>query len=154
MTSLDDTQIMRPESDDDAVLSNGHGEPSSVFDVLIAKRAEHAAPDTYDLDVPGYRGLLVLRLGAIRSSMLTKLTERATKSKSPERDFNGNADTVLAACREVMWRAHVDDELQPMLVDGEPIGLDERFAQGLQLDATSGRELVRALFSTAPIPEL
>jgi len=157
MTDIEqDTQIIpRDELPDrwpDAE-GNGHGSPSSAFEALRAKRAEHTAGQTYDLDVPGYGDMLVLRCGPLAGSQFSRFRERHERSRSPDRDFNLNADVLLAACREVLWRETPDGEAESF-PDDEPMELDARLAEGLGLTATSGRELVRQLFGAAPIPEL
>lgn len=136
-----------------AVAENGHASPSSIFELLKAKRAAHVVERTYDVDVPGYGGLLVIRCGSLPGSWLSKTADRRETSRSPERDFNANADTLIAACREVLARPSIDDELQPLDED-EPMQIDERLAEGLGIDVTRGRLLVRQLFGAAPIPEL
>lgn len=139
---------------DDESTSNGNGgAPSTVFDMLRAKRAAHTAEQTYDIAVPGYDGALVLRCGPLPGTKFTVFRERHERSRSPERDFNLNADMLLAAVRDVLARATPDGELQPLDSD-DPIGLDERLAHGLGLRASTGRELTRELFALAPIPEI
>lgn len=140
------TQVLAP-------ATNGHAPASSVFGALKAKRAEYVSSETYDIDVPGYGGQLVLRLGTVSGGQLVKFAERREASKSPERDFNMSADLLLAACREVLWRETPESEPQPFDGD-EPMLIDERLAAGLGLGASSGRELVRALFSAVPMPEM
>jgi len=135
-------------------IGNGHGAASStVLSMLRAKRAAHTAAQTYDISVPGYDELLVLRCGPLPGAKFTVFRERHERSRSPERDFNLNADMLLAAVQDVLVRRTPDDELQPLDAD-DPIGLDERLAQGLGLNAKSGRELTRELFGAAPIPEM
>jgi hypothetical protein len=138
---------------DEESTSNGNGAPSSVFSMLRAKRAAHTAEQTYDIAVPGYEGALVLRCGPLSGAKFTVFRERHERSRSPERDFNLNADMLLAAVRDVLARATPDGELQSLDSD-DPIGLDERLAHGLGLRASTGRELARELFALAPIPEV
>ena len=134
--------------------SNGHGPASSAFDVLREKRREHTASQSFDLNVPGYGDLLVLRCGPISGALFSRFRERHERSRSPERDFNLNADVLLAACQEVLWRPVPDAQPDAFSDDDEPMTLDERLAEGLGFAATSGRELVRQLFGAAPIPEV
>jgi len=135
-------------------VGNGNGAaPNSVLDLLRATRATYTAEQIYDIAVPGYDDLLVLRLGPLPGAKITVFRERHERSKSPERDFNLNADLLIAAVHDVLARRTQDGELQPLDAD-DPIGLDERLADGLDLHARSGRELVRELFGAAPIPEV
>jgi hypothetical protein len=146
MSTLDEETQLMP------ALGNGH-EPSSVFDVLRAKRAEHSVDSTFDVEVPGYQSLLVLRLGPIPGATLSALRARMEKSRAAERDFNLNADYLIAACRDVLTRKTQDEQLAPPDED-EPMRLDVRLAEALGLTATSAREVVRQLYGAAPSPEL
>jgi hypothetical protein len=137
-------------------LPSPTGEPDSVLQALRARRQTHAADRHVDLDVPGYRGLLVLRLGPIPSQTMSRLRERAERSRSPERDYNLNADTLIAACRQVLGRARPTDELQ-LLVDpeGEPVRIDERLAELLGVEGVKdARGMLRVLYEGANSPEL
>lgn len=146
-TTDDETQVL-------PALGNGNGhEPASVFDALRAKRAEHNAESFYDLDVPGYQGLLVLRLGPIPGPTLSALRARMEKSRAPERDYNLNADYLIAACRDVLVRGSVDDPLVPA-DDEDPMRLDVRLAEALGLTSTSARDTVHQVYGAAPSPEL
>jgi hypothetical protein len=129
--------------------------PSSLLDTLRAKREERAAERHFDIELPGYDGLLVLRCGPIPGRTLTLLRERSERSKSPERDFNLNADTLIAACREVLGREQRSHPLRVLPdADGEPVRIDERLADLLQLPATSARDVLRCLFENANSPEV
>lgn len=134
---------------------NGQHEPDSVLEALRAQRARHVADRHYDVDVPGYDGLLVLRLGPIASPVLTRLRLRAERSRSPDVDFNLNADTIIAACRAVLGRARREDMLVPLKdTEGEPVRIDDRLAELLGIDATVARDVLRTLFEGANSPEL
>jgi hypothetical protein len=153
MTDLDDTHVLAPVDAD----SNGSSTtPSSLLDVLRARRAAHA-DSTFDIDVPGMRGLLVLRLGPVSAPMMTKLRERMEKSRSPERDFNLNADTLIAACVELLGRKTPSDE-PVSLDDTDAVRFDARLAELLQIESNgaplSARAIVRDVFRMAPAPEL
>jgi hypothetical protein len=151
-TDLEDTLALAPER-------NGFDE--SILDRLRAKRSEHAAQRQLDLEVPGYDGLLALRLRPISGRTLGVLGERRDSSSSPERDFNLNADTLIAACRAVLVRSDRSHSWSVLPDgDGEPVRLDERCAERLGVDARDpngkprARLLVKALFSGANAPDL
>ena len=135
---------------------NGEGDPvESILGVIRAKRAEQVADRTLDLDVPGYGGLIGLRLGPVRGQVLSRILERARDSRSPEKDYNANADTLIAATREVLIRMRPEDEWTVLPDDdGEPVKMDDRLASRLGLEATKAREVVRELFGQANAPEL
>jgi hypothetical protein len=149
------TVILEPEP-------NGHhpGAATSVWDVLKQRREELAADRHLDLEVAGTRGLLALRLGPVSGQKQAQLSERVMKSRSPERDFNLNADYLIAACQAILGRA---DTSQPLEVltdqDGEPVTLatlahtPAADRLGLSPDLPT-REVVRYLFGFAPSPEI
>lgn len=130
----------------------------SILDSIRAKRAQHAQERHYDVDVPGYDGLLVLRLEPIPGRTLAALVDRREKSRLPERDFNLNADVVIVACREVLGRNDVADPLVTLPgSDGEPVRIDVRLAELLQMPVTpqtTAREVLRLIFEGANSPDV
>ena len=127
---------------------------SSVLDALRERRASYVREATLDLDVPGYSGRLALRCGPIAGSVLTRLRERMERSRSPERDYNLNADTLIAATRDVVGRLAEADEYQPLDPD-EPMRLDHVLAETLDFPpGANAREVVRGLFGLAPSPDV
>jgi len=141
---------------------NGHipGAAASVWDVLRQRREELAADRHYDLEVAGTKGLLSLRLAAFTGQKQAALTERVMKSRSPERDFNLNADYLIAACQAILGRLDTSQPLEVMTdQEGEPVTLATlaHSPAAAQLGLTPGiptREVVRYLFGFAPSPEI
>jgi hypothetical protein len=147
---LDDTQISEPEAQNGAARG-------ALIDALVARRQRHAAERHLDLPVPGYEGQLVLRLGPIAGQALNRISEKAQGSKSPERTFNANADTLIAATREVLGSKEPGGRLVTLPdEEGEPVRLDLRLARLLQLpgEPQRARAVVLALFGMANSPEL
>jgi hypothetical protein len=137
----------------DEADENGRA-PDSLIEQLRARRSERAAEQHVDLEVPGWDGI-VLRLGPLDGRVLPRLRERYEKSRSPDRDFNLNADTLIAACRSV--HARLDGRLLVITdADGEPCRVDARLAERLGIELPSGRsrELLLALFHRANSPEV
>jgi hypothetical protein len=126
----------------------------SVLDVIRERRSTRAAEHVYDMPVPGYGGLLVLRCTPLAGEALTPLRLRLERSRDPSRDFGLAADILVAACENVLARRSAGAELEPLDPTGEPVELNERLAELLRVEARSARELVRAVFSLAPSPEL
>jgi hypothetical protein len=129
---------------------------SSVLAALKAQRAQIAEEHTLDLDVPGYQGLLVLRMGVVPNRQLQAIRDRAERSKSPDAESNGNADLVITGCQDVLGRASTEDALESLGDGHGPMGLSSNLAALLQLDLASdgARGVLLALFSLAPSPEL
>jgi hypothetical protein len=166
-TRLPDEARLETEPPQDVILadgeplvdtsSNGAAAPSSLVEALRARRAAQAAGHSHDLVVPGWKGQLVIRCGPIGGAVMTALRERAEKSRSPERDFNLNADTLIAACREVLGRASPDGDLTTLVDDdGEPVRIDSRLAELLGIETQRGRarEVLLALYAGANVPEV
>jgi hypothetical protein len=103
----EDTLVTDPMVDaiDDGDTPANGTPPLSVLERLKARRGELAETRTFDLEVPGTGGLLVLRLGVLPRQRLAALTQRATKGGA-EADLNLNADTLIAATRNVLARNH------------------------------------------------
>jgi hypothetical protein len=139
---------------DEPVPEPIEAESGSVLDVIRSRRDSRAAEHEYDMPVPGYGGLLVLRCTPLRGETLTKLRLRLDRSKDPSRDFALAADVLSAVCENVLARRTPEAELEPLDPTGEPVRLTERLAELLQVEASSARQLVRAVFSLAPSPEM
>jgi hypothetical protein len=153
----EDTLVTDPMVDaiDDGDTPANGTPPLSVLERLKARRGELAETRTFDLEVPGTGGLLVLRLGVLPRQRLAALTQRATKGGA-EADLNLNADTLIAATRNVLARNHRDDPLTPIDPDpANPVRIDERLAAMLGLpEATRARQVLDAVFGLAPSPDL
>jgi len=142
---------------DDTVEMNGNGTAPglTVLDRLKARRDELAAARTFELEVAGTSGLLVLELGPLSRERFATLQHRAAKSNSPEAELNLNADTLIAATRAVLGRESRAEPLRPIHPDGETTRIDDRLAALLRLPApTRARDVLRAAFSMAPSPDL
>jgi len=141
---------------------NGHlpGAAHSVWDTLRQRREALGADRHLDLDVPGTGGLLQLRLGTITGAKQAQLSDRVIKSRSPERDFNLNADYLIAACLAILGRNTTSEPYEVMTdPDGEPVTLGSLAhspaAASLGLSPSlPTREVVRYLFGFAPSPEI
>lgn len=126
---------------------------SSVLDALRTERARVAHEQTYDLIVPGWRSLLVLRLGAISAQQQQRIVERVQRRKL---GASADVDFLIASFREVLGRATPTGELAVLVdEDGVPVGLDERLADMLGLGVVrSAREVVDRLFEKANSPTM
>lgn len=144
---LNDTVELEPEPVEVAPAG-------SVLDVIRARREARAAEHEYDMPVPGYGGLLVLRCEPLAGEDLTPLRLRLERTRDPARDFALAADILAGACVNVLARRAPGAKLEPLDPTGDPVTIGERLAELLRVDATSARELIRAVFSLAPSPEL
>ncbi len=122
--------------------------PTTVLDALRAERERVQGNPYFDVIVPGWRGLLVLRLGPISSAQQQRLTERARRGNVDD------ADGIVMSFREALGRATPDGELAQLAdEDGDPMGLDDRLASTIGLGpVTRARDVVNALFAKANNP--
>jgi hypothetical protein len=145
-----DPELLEPES-------NGHKAEAagSLWEQIQARRAQLAQDRHLDLEVPGTFGLFALRLGPVTGKKQAQLAERLRKSQSPDRDFNLNADYLIAACQQLLGRDDPEAELVELTDDrGEPLRLDRRTSEAFHLpEETTARALVRHLFAGVPSPE-
>jgi len=151
-----ETEIVYPAENGDASFAFAEPEPAaagSLLDRLRARRAEIAAEQTTELLVPGYGGLVALRVGPIDARTQSKIAHRVMQSKAPDREWNAAADVLIAATREVVVRGEVDD---PWLSidEEEPVGISNRLAEALGFaQEPTARGVLVALFGLAPSPE-
>jgi hypothetical protein len=131
---------------------------SSLLDALRARRAEMLDEQTTDLLVPGYNGMLALRVGPLTGREQSRLTSRMAQSKSPDREATYNADTLITATRELVVRNTEGEPWQSLgsLNGGDPVGIDDRLVELLDLKpaALTARATLRALFALAPSPDI
>lgn len=156
MSDLEATQVLEPYDDDDepsAAPGPPNAASANVLEALKAHRARVSEEQTYDLVVPGWHELLVLRLGSITAEQQQRLVERAQRRRVSS---SADADFLIAAFREALGRATPTGELGVLVdSDGDPVGLDERLAGLLDLGPVrSARDVVDALFSQANSPSL
>jgi hypothetical protein len=162
MSEHDVTQVLPPYDgdvdmpDDDDEIKFPPSLPSAtanVLDALKAQRARAVEERTYDVVVPGWGDLLVLRLGAITGQQQQRLVERAQRRTA---QTNADADFLIAAFREVLGRATPQGELAVLVdADGDQVGLDERLAHLLDLGPVRrARDVLDLLFARANSPSL
>jgi hypothetical protein len=120
--------------------------PDNLLTTLRSRRQEIGEAKSVDLEVPGYDGALVIRYGKVDWDELRRIAGKAQKSKSPRRELNAQADTLVAACQEVLIR--VGEELLPITEafpeadTGEPVRFDDRLAKALEFEAPNARAVV------------
>ena len=154
------TEQLRDELADelaDAVVPVDVDAETSVLDVIRHRRRSYVAEHSYDMLVPGYAGLLVLRCGPLTREHQTRTRlrlEKLERQKDPSRDFAINADTLISVCEEVLARPSARAPLEPLDPTGESVKIDARLAELLQVETSSARELVLVLFEKAPSPEV
>lgn len=146
---VDDEELERPEPEPVEASAAG-----SVLEVIRRRREERSAEREYDLLVPGYGGLLVLRCSPLRGDQQTVLRQRIDRSKDPAKDFALAADVLVAVCERVLARRTREGPLESLDPSGEDVGINARLAELLHVESTTARGLVRALFDKAPSPEM
>jgi hypothetical protein len=139
-----------PPDDADLQVDGTPAGQQSILDAVKAEWSRQAVEHTYDVEVPGLQGRIVLRLGPIQGSTFERLRKRIVQSQSPGNDLL--ADVLIAACRGVWGRdlRQPDSPLVPLEDEDGPWRLDSRLAAGLELTgATTARQVVFRLFQGA-----
>jgi hypothetical protein len=148
----DETVILPPSPEIDPSAA------TSVLEAIRARREELAGEHYHDVSIPGYRGMLVMRLRPLDGRMLTAIRQRFMQSRSPDKELNLFLDYIANACTDFLVRRNDDDELTSLAEfdGGEPVTIGPRLVEliGLQPTADTARARVLALFSLAPAPEL
>lgn len=113
----------------------------------LRSRHEALTADRYlDYEVPGYEGRVVLRCGPVPWRVLARAQTFAQREDRDGRTLaNANADVVIAACREVLFR-YDDGELRSIDPSGEPHGIDPGLAVMFGREAKTARDTLRFLF--------
>lgn len=124
---------------------------SSLLEQLREKRRAAAAAKTIDLPIPGYDGDLIARYRLldvlVDGKQLGEKIRREFTSQT-ERTFYGALDTLITACEGLYIRNQASGELEPLDPDGQgPVCYDHRLAEGLELEASTARETLKALFN-------
>jgi hypothetical protein len=126
----------------------------SVLAALRAQRDELGEEHTYDVDVPGWKGLLVLRFGAISQAQQSALLSRIVASKGKQIQMH-NLDLLIAAYRCGLGRSRPGGELRVIMdSDQDPASLKDLVEiVGLGEAPERAREAMRLLFQGANSPE-
>jgi hypothetical protein len=149
MSATDEQLTELPEPFPDDNPSTTPDEARTIFDQLRNQRRKIAGEHRLDLEVPGWGGQLVLRMGPIEPRRMKQLLDRArAATNDPEQGERYNADLIILATQEVVFRG-TDGVEQVMADDHGPIGLDARLGEGLGLHASTAREVVFGLFDGA-----
>ncbi len=99
-----------------------------------------------EIDIPGYGGELVVRYRPVKWEALREIARRVEQSKSPRRELDGQASTLIDACQEVLIR--VDGKLEPIdPAEVHPVRFDQRLAALLDFEAESAREVLYGTFN-------
>jgi hypothetical protein len=130
-------------------------QPANVLDVLRRQRAKLADEHTLDLVVPGWNGLLGLRLGPVTNREIGAMLDRVKRGSTAEQ-LGTALDTLAAACRCALFRARAGDPFEPITVDGVELALEPRLAEGLELGEgiTTARGVLVALYAGANAPDV
>jgi hypothetical protein len=127
---------------DDAPALNGN---ASHLAWLKSRHEALTADRTKDVEVPGYDGRVVLRCAPVPWRVIGR-----TQTLANREDREGsalaaaNADVVIGACREVLFR-YDDGELRSIDPSGDTRRIDADLAALFGRDVKSAREALRCL---------
>lgn len=121
--------------------------------ILAALRERHVqtqqAQDHHlDLPIPRFGGDIVVRYEPIPYSKVQQITDRAVKAKHPLATLWGNADMLIASCREILGMG-TDGKLHVLLgKDDAPLRFDDRLAEEFAIPTDGrARKVVQAMFA-------
>lgn len=119
---------------DDEQVGERRSEPvASPLDRIKGRRAELLQDRHVDLAIPGYGGDLVGRFRPVEWEELRKIALRVDQSKDPRRELEGQATTLIKACRGIYIRQ--DGKLVPIGDDDlAPVRFDKRLAELLDIE--------------------
>ena len=152
--AAEDERLFRPVPDPEPEETTE--DPQTVLAAVRAEWDRATEEHTMDVDLPGSRGMFVLRLYPIRGSVLGKLRQRLEASRSPERDLNLNSDVLIAATRGVLGKSAPNRDLVQLEDDEGPLNrIDNRLGTALGMPGNpTARQVVVALFRHANVPDL
>jgi hypothetical protein len=122
-------------------------EKGSVVSRLRELRENFATDVTVDLEVPGYRGELVARYGALPWDVIRNLALRGERGKrnpdiAPTLAADGLANAVVG-----FFTREGDGEKQPLTWQGDPVtDFGPALRSVLGIEAETVRETVKAVF--------
>lgn len=87
----------------------------SMMEQLREERSS-AAPDTADIDVPGYSGKLICRYKVVEGKVLANIGKRVARQvkDDADRQLYGTVDVLIAACEGLYFRSPANDQLYPI----------------------------------------
>lgn len=148
-----DTFATEHDDDEEPLAAPDEVQASSILDDLRARRQEISQRKTVDLEVPGYDGKLVVRYRRLEWEELSKIGNRAEKSKNPRKVLIAHVDTIVGACEEVFYRQVPGGPLVrladviPDNEEGLPVKYDQRLADFFGVEGGSARKVCLAVFN-------
>jgi hypothetical protein len=115
----------RLKNEDELVNGKQSVDQPSIMDKLRQARAELEEQETVDLEVPGYRGLLVARYHLLSGKELQKIGKRVRGQFRHIRDQQGEvvlamaSDTLINSCIGLFYKD--EDDLHDISVNGVPL---------------------------------
>lgn len=129
---------------------------NSALDRIRARHTQMQAAKHVDLPVPGYEpgpgepSDLGVRYRPLQAADLARLEGRADDT-SVETRIKLSIDALIAACECILIRSE-NGSFEPFLIDGEPVGFDDKLAAFFGQELDTVREIVLSVFSKLPAP--
>jgi hypothetical protein len=129
----------------DPHAGNGEAAPGSVLAGLREQHRRIAARTSTIIELPFWQGKLATRYHYLDERVLGRMLSMVTGATDPMVALEANTDLLIGGCDEVLARRDQGEPWGPV-VEGERLRYDRRLAELLQLDASTARETVHALF--------
>src|SRR5437868_7015890 len=88
---------------------------STVLDQLKQRREAIAEDRAQHFDVPGYGGLLTVRMKPVSWDRLKQIGVAAEKDRDPRKELFAQANTIIAGTMELMVRSVAGEEPKPLV---------------------------------------
>lgn len=119
--------------------------PGSVLAGLREQHRRIAARTSTIIELPFWQGKLAVRYHYLDERVLGRMLAMVNGASDPMIALDANTDLLVGGCDEVLARRDEGERWGPV-VEGERLRYDKRLAELLQLDASTARETVHALF--------
>jgi hypothetical protein len=119
--------------------------PGSVLAGLREQQRRIAARTHTTIELPFWQGKLATRYHYLDERVLGRMLTMVSTAADPMVALEANTDLLVGGCDEVLARRDEGEPWGP-IVEGEHVRYDRRLAELLQLDATTAREVVAAVF--------
>lgn len=153
MHEATEDHVQRMEDQEKLVNSGPAVDQPSIMDKLRKARSELEEQETQELDIPGYRGMLIGKYHLLSGQDLQKIGKRVRGQFRHLREQQNEvvlamaSDVLIAACDGLLYKD--ENGTYPILADGVPLTFSsgEKLTEFLNLEPVgSAREVVLQVF--------
>lgn len=144
-------EVVGADGGEEGEAQNSDAPAGSILDAIREKNRELAKTRTKVMDIPGYDGILAAEYRQIPYEAMSKLLNRAAKSKDATAELNAMTDLLVQSCVQILVRTE-DGKLTPMHeavegFGGDPVRYDTRLAQAAEVEGERARLICQNVFN-------